>query len=105
MSLKIDQGALAPIGPTGIDQQATKPEKKDPAVHKVAQQYEAIFVNQLVTAMRKTVAKGGMVPESNAERVYQSMLDSEYSQRISETGQLGLSNLIYDHLMKEQGRR
>jgi Rod binding domain-containing protein len=100
MSSKIEANILAPI-----ETHPATAEKKNPAVQKVAQQYEALFVNQLVTAMRKTVSKGGFVPESNAERVYQSMLDSEYAQKMAETEQLGLSKLIYDHLLRNQGNR
>lgn len=71
-------------------------------IKKVARNFESLFVNQLVGQMRKTVAKGGFVPESHAEKVYQSMLDSEYSQKISDTEQLGLSNMIYDHLLRSR---
>jgi flagellar protein FlgJ len=80
-------------------------EKKErvekPEVMKAAKQFEAIFVNQMVGAMRKTVTKGGMFPESNGERIYQSMLDSEYADKISETDQLGLSQMIYQHLLNK----
>lgn len=77
-------------------------EAENPALRKVSQQFEGMFVNHLVTAMRKTVTKGGFVPESHAERVYQGMLDSEYSQRMAETNQTGLSQLIYEHLLRAQ---
>lgn len=80
-------------------------EEKHPEVRKVAKQFEALFVNQMVSAMRKTVVKGGLVPESNAERVYQSMLDSQYSEKMADTEQLGLSQMIYDHLLRQSRPR
>lgn len=103
MSSKIEANILQPIDPRTIERQDRPAERRDPAAMKVAKQYEALFVNQLVTAMRKTITKGGMIPESNAERVYQSMLDSEYSQKMADTQQLGLANMIYDHIMRGQG--
>ncbi len=76
-----------------------------PELKKVAKQFESVFVNQIVGAMRKTVVKGGLVPESNAERIYQNLLDAEYSQNISESEQIGISNLIYQQLLRSQGIR
>ncbi len=99
--MKIDGNPLAQIEP-GMVEKPVEKRPVDPAVKKVAQQYEALFVNQLISAMRKTITKGGIVPESNAERVYQSMLDSEHAQNMAKTEQLGLSKLIYDHLMREK---
>jgi flagellar protein FlgJ len=75
------------------------------AADKVAKQFEGLFINQMVSAMRKTVAKGGLVPESNAERVYQSMLDNQYSEKMADTEQLGLSQMIYDHLLRQSRAR
>lgn len=89
------------ITPAPQFQAAVETKKEEhPEIREVSKQFEAVFVNQLVDAMRRTVVKGGLVPESQAERVYQSMLDSEYSQRISESDQIGLSKMVYDHLLR-----
>lgn len=71
----------------------------------VSRQYEALFLNQLIGAMRKTVAKGGLIPEGQGEKVYQSMLDTEYAQRMADSEQMGLSKVIYEHLLRSQVRR
>ena len=74
--------------------------RKDP-VKEVSQAYEAIFIHQLVSAMRQTVNRdGSLIPESHAEKVFQSMLDSEYSQKMAQSEQIGLSRLIYDQLTR-----
>lgn len=80
---------------------AQKVGPEEEQLRKVAQGFESVFVNQLVGAMRKTVVKGGLVPESNAERTYQAMLDQEYAQRVSQTGQLGIAQMVYDHLLRQ----
>lgn len=69
-----------------------------------AKSFEAVFVNQMVNAMRQTVQKGGMLPESQAEKIYQGMLDSEYSQQLADTEQIGLSHMIYEHLLRAASR-
>lgn len=82
-----------------VEAAARKPVNKQ--VMKVAQGFESIFVNQMLEAMRKTVTKGNLIPESNAERTYQAMLDHEYAQAIAQTGELGLAQMIYDHLLRD----
>jgi flagellar protein FlgJ len=79
--------------------------KENEKLMKVAKGFENMFVQHLVGEMRKTVQRGDLVPESQAERIYRSMLDNEYSQKMSDTGQLGLSKLIYDHLLRESRGR
>lgn len=84
--------------------QPMEPERhENPALKKVAKDFEAVFINQMVGAMRKTVVKGGMIPETNAERIYQSMLDQQHAERISDAEQIGLSNIIYEHLLRTSG--
>lgn len=66
----------------------------------VSKSFEAVFMNQMITAMRKTVTKGNLVPEGQGEKIYQSMLDSEYSQKMSQSGQMGLAKMIYHQLLR-----
>lgn len=84
----------------------TPPQRVDnPELRKVARQFEAVFVEQMIGAMRKTVQPGGLIPESNAERTFKAMLDSENAGRIADAEQLGLSEIIYEHLLlSSQGR-
>jgi peptidoglycan hydrolase FlgJ len=76
---------------------------EDEALMNVSKQYEGLFVNQLVNAMRKTVDQGGgLIPQSQGERVFQAMLDSEYAQKISDAGTLGLGRMIYEQLLRNK---
>lgn len=84
------------------------PEQKppvNPGLRKVSKQFEAVFIGQLVNAMRQTVPREGFIKQSQAERVFQGMLDQEYAQRISDSEQLGLSDLVYRHLLQAQSPR
>lgn len=94
--MKIDKTTAPPA----LNERPVSEEEKT-GMKRVSKQFEAMFVNQMVNEMRKSVAKGGLVPESHAERVYQSMLDYEYSQKISDSEQIGLSKVIYDHLLQK----
>jgi len=91
----------SPAPQIGQDPQSNEQDKK---LREVSKQFEGIFVNQMVSAMRKTVVRQGFVPESHAERVYQGMLDQESAQKITDSGELGLANLVYQHLKVQSGR-
>jgi len=74
-------------------------------LQEVSQQFEALLVNRMIGAMRKTVTKGGLIPESQAERIYQSFLDYEHSLRLAESGQMGLSKIVYQQLLRSMSVR
>lgn len=62
----------------------------------VAQEFEAIFVKQMLDSMRKNLKKeddlldGGM-----AQDIFQDMLYTEYSRLMSKTGNFGIADSIY----------
>ena len=91
---------IAPDAPTVMYDPKALPE--NPGLRKASRQFEAMFMNQLIGAMRKTVGEGGLIPQSQGEKVYQSMLDSEYAGAIAESQQIGLSKIIYEHLLRSQ---
>ena len=86
----------ASIGPLLVPPDKTRSEQ----FKHVARQFEGLFMHQMISAMRNTVNKSGFIPESTGEKIYQSMLDSEYARVISETDQMGLSKIVYDYLVR-----
>ncbi|MDP7321800.1 MAG: rod-binding protein [Bacteriovoracaceae bacterium] len=64
---------------------------------KVAEGLEAQFTNHLLNQMRKTVHP--IEPESQAEKIYKSMLDSERSELMSKTDTgLGIKDLVLEQI-------
>ena len=64
--------------------------------------FEALFVNQLLTAMRRSVPEGGGVPKSAGSKLYQQMLDEQMSLAIARSGKgLGLAEMLQRQLGKE----
>lgn len=61
-----------------------------------AEAFEAIFLKQMLTSMRRTVpkgvdGKGGLIRESEGEKIFRDLLDGEYAQIMSRQGRgLGL---------------
>jgi len=77
--------------------QAKKPAiEKNGELFKACQDFEALFIKQMLDAMRKTVnksddlLKGGM-----GQDIFEGMLYDEYAKKMAETAQFGLAEMIY----------
>jgi len=68
-----------------------------------SQEFEAYFVNTLFKEMRKTIQDGGLVEKSEATTTFEEMLDEEMSKTISKNGGFGLSDMIYNNMLKVYG--
>ncbi|MBC8204805.1 rod-binding protein [bacterium] len=73
----------------------SKDEKK--LLH-VCQQFEAIFIRQMLKEMRKTIPKDGMFPESNERSFYTSMFDEKVADTVAENGRIGLADMLFKQM-------
>jgi flagellar protein FlgJ len=55
---------------------------------------ESLFIHQLMSEMRKTIPKSGLIDGGMAEEFYTSMLDTEISRAAAMSGGLGLSRQL-----------
>jgi flagellar protein FlgJ len=76
-------------------------QEEDKQLREVADQFEALFIYQLMQRMRSTVMKGGLFEESMGEQVFRGMLDQEYSVKMAEAGNLGLAEMVYEQLKRK----
>lgn len=77
-----------------------EPRKKgqdEAKLRKACQDFEAVFIGQIWKQMRSSVPKDGML-HSKEEESYLSMFDQELSVKMSQSGGIGLSDLLYDNL-------
>jgi Rod binding domain-containing protein len=58
---------------------------------KVAQQFEAVLLQQLISVMRNTAKSGGLMSDSGASGQYLAMLDQALADQIAEGGGIGLA--------------
>lgn len=76
--------------------------KPDQAIEKVAQQFESVFVQMMLKAMRETVPEGGLFGDE-ATKTFEQMLDSQLSVTLSEGGGIGLAPVIARQLKGNTG--
>ena len=95
--LALENGPMALIKKGQIP--LVKPEtQNDKELLQACKDFEAIFVNQLLQEMRKTVPKDGLIPTSQEEEIFTGMFDEEVSKQISQTGRMGLAEMMYQQL-------
>ena len=67
------------------------------SIEKVSRDFESIFLHKLLSSMRKTVPKSGLL-DSFATDMYRSMMDEEISKEMSKNKGMGLGEMIYNDL-------
>ena len=82
--------------------QAPKPNKgqRQEGLKDAAQQFEAVFIQQMYKEMRKTVPDDGLIQRGNADDVYAQMLDLEAAKVTAQQGGIGLADLMMEQLAK-----
>ena len=97
MRVALEKGPMALVKKGHIP--LAEPESKtDEELMETCKQFESLFVNQLLKEMRKTVPKDGIIAQSQEEEMFTSMFDEEVSKQISNSGRMGLAEMLFDQL-------
>lgn len=75
------------------------PIERDPRVMDAARMYEKYFLNQMVKAMRSTVKYSDLQKPSMGEEIYRDQLDDQYVDSWTQSGGIGLADMIHDELL------
>lgn len=68
------------------------------ALRESSREFETLFVNEMLKAMRKSVPDGGLFEKSNATEMYREMLDMETAKAVTKGKGLGLGEAMYNQL-------
>lgn len=83
---------------------APKASPKDAKLWDVSRQFEAMFMNQMLKSMRKTVATDEDSETSQGREIFTEMLDTEYASMASKESTQGLAGAIFRFLKQEEDR-
>ena len=79
-------------------------EERRAALRQASRQFEAVFINQMISAMRKTVGEGGLIDKSNGQDIFEGMLDEEWSKKLAnKAGPNSLREILYRQLSARLG--
>ena len=97
-----------------IDNSANSPERLSPArqpgiqkidrekLKKVCADFEALFLARMLKAMRQSGPQTEIFGNDPGREIYQSLMDQELSQKLSQRGGLGLGTMIYRQVLKRE---
>lgn len=90
-------GALRDRALPGLDTQALARSKNPEAIRKAAEEFEAVYIAQMLAPVFSTVETDGLFGGGPSEEVYRSLLVEEYGKTIARAGGLGIA----DHVQRE----
>jgi len=86
---------------TNVNSSNTEKDKDIQKLRKVCQDFESLFVAQIMRSMRSSVEKSGLFGNSAGADMYESMFDLEVSAKIARSGGLGLSDMMLKSLSEK----
>ena len=81
-----------PKSPTTNNQEELKEACKE---------FETILIEQMLNSMRKTVNKSGLMQGGMGEDIFEDMLYEKYARKMSDSANLGLSDMLYRQLSQK----
>jgi flagellar protein FlgJ len=72
--------------------------QNDAALKKACCEFEAILIESIMKAMRKTVPRDGLFSGGFGEEVFQELFDQEIAGEMARCGRLGIADTLYNQL-------
>lgn len=76
---------------------------RDSAAFKAAQEFEAVFLAQMVAQMHAGIETNGPFGGGFAEETYRSLMYQEIGRQMALSGGVGIAAAVYDEMVKLQG--
>lgn len=79
-------------------QHVTQTTKDADRLKETCQDFEAIFIKQMLDSMRKTVPRTELLERTMGQEIFEDMLYTEYAKIMSRRGSLGIADLLFKQL-------
>ena len=76
-------------------------EADDKQLKEACQGFEAIFVNMMLSEMRKSIPKSDLMGTSFANDTFTQMLDEEISESVSKGQGIGIADMMYKQISQK----
>jgi Rod binding domain-containing protein len=73
------------------------------AARQVAEEFETMFVAQMLAPMFESLETDGITGGGSAEKAFRPMLVDEYAKEMSKQGGIGLADQVYTEILRMQG--
>ena len=96
---------LQPLSPSSTPEPAGQgPGAKrmdEGKLQKVCEDFESIFISQMLKEMRKSIPKSGLLDGGSQQDMYLSLFDEELSKSMAKRGGIGLGKILYQNITKQ----
>lgn len=90
---------LAALNPASVGN-GEMPKTPEEGLKRVTQEFEAVFIAELLKQMRKTDFSGGLFEKDRAMKIYEEMRDESFASEMSRAGGMGIGTMLYQELKK-----
>ncbi len=87
--------SAAPVQPETLQKAGGSDQKR---LYEASVEFEAVFIEQMLKAMRQTVVKGDLFHGGPGEEIYEDWLYGEYAKEMARSRCFGLADVLYQHL-------
>lgn len=84
-----------------VDVSNISAEKESKRLREACEGFEAMFLDIVFREMRNTVPENTLFGQSNGEKIWHSMLDTELMQNAAKSGGVGIADMMYDNLIDQ----
>lgn len=85
-----------------VDQLSNPAGANKAALRKTAEDFEAVFLSQMLQPMFDTIPQDSLMGGGHAETIYRGMMVEEMGKSISRSGGIGIADSVYRELLKMQ---
>lgn len=90
------------IAKIGTAQTAIDAASGSPTLREATQQFESLFISQLMKSMRDTVPQSQLLSAGTGQQLFREMLDQEIAGRVSQSGGIGIGEMLFQQLSPAQ---
>lgn len=102
LGLDLARAAHDPKGLAALKRAAKGPDQEQ-ALRAAAEEFEGLFIQQMLSAMRDTVPKEGLF-SSSEESTFRSLADQQLAQDLARTGDFGIAEALVNQLGRGEQR-
>ncbi len=70
-------------------------------LHKACEEFESLFILQMLKGMRKTIPQSDFMPNNTGKTMFEGMFDQEMAKQMSQSDHsIGLAKTLYEQMTK-----
>ena len=92
---------MSPLEPSRQAAQGPSKAAEEAKLQGACQQFEEMFLTQMMKQMRKAGPKGGMFGGGQGSEQFADMLDQERAKDWSQNGGIGLASMMFEQMKKQ----